>query len=284
MTDPEHSYLSDFIQSPGNVGGVLAGLAASVLLSFPYGLEGAALPFLATVACEFVVCMFIPDMASFRAWANARKTREYRAESAERVMAQIERRCNKPERARLIHAGYAAIVERVDALLRQAGEKPGALGLDEIERISNVPVEYLSLQLSMLVMDERAGSINLADIVRKLGSIERQIGQPIEGSDTRALTRARDEYQGLINRHQRMMSKRTAIEAAIVSLPDQLAEIYQIVMGEVSDSDNGRLSDAIANLRLRQDIESELNDELSGAIAESMIKKASSTNQVRSGQ
>ena len=100
----------------------------------------------------------------------------------------------------------------------------------------------------------------------------------------RALTRARDEYQGLISRHQRMVSKRTAIEAAIVSLPDQLAEIYQIVMGEITDNDSGRLSDAIANLRLRQDIESELNDELSGAIADSAIKKASSTNQVRSGQ
>lgn len=304
MTDPDHSYLSDFIQSPRNVGGVLAGLAASILVSFPYGLEGAVLPLLATLACEFVACMFVPDMASFRAWSNAKRAREQRAEAEERAFSEIKRRFDILYRAQQNNAGnesksndrrqdlaqrftrlranYASIVEQVDSLLRQATERPGVLGRDDVERISNVPLEFLGLHLSMLVMEERASSTNLVDINRKLGVIQQQISQPDAGSDLRALTRARDEYEGLISRHQRMVSKRTAIEAALVALPDQLAEIYQVVMSEATDSDNSRLTDAIANLRLRQDIELELNDEISGAITDSATRKTSQTNPVRS--
>ena len=283
MTDLKRSYLRDFIQSPWNVSGVLAGLAVAVVLSFPYGLTGAALPLLATLACEFVACLFVPDNAGFRAWANARGVEQQRAEAAQRVLLEIQKRCGRQDQFRQYQAGYQAIVEQVQVLLRQVHEKAGVLGPDDIERISNVPVEYLSLQLSMLVMNERAGAINLGEITRKLVVIEKHISLPPQGSDVRALEQARDEYRGLLTRHQRMVSKRTAIEAAMVALPDQLAEIYQIVMGEPVDNDNGRLSDAIANLRLRQDIESELTEELSGAIADHVSRKASSSYPVRSG-
>ncbi|GAB3258901.1 hypothetical protein [Chitinimonas naiadis] len=282
MSDPQPGYLSEFLQSPGNVTLLLCGLATAVVLSFPYGLLGAAMPLLATAAVEFVACLFVPDMSTFRRWADQRRGLKGRDELALRVIGEIRKRCPNPHQFRKYEEDHKAISQQVASLLDLAPKKPGSLGLEDMDRIANVPSEYLSLHLSLLVMDERASAIDLREINRKLEQINGQIERPGDGSDIRQLERARDEYKALIARHQRMLSKRAAIEAAVVALPDQLAEIYQIVVGESTQHDGARLADAIASLRLRQDIESEIAEDLSGAIPNPTMKKTTDSHGVRS--
>ncbi|GLR11406.1 hypothetical protein GCM10007907_01960 [Chitinimonas prasina] len=284
MSDNKPSYLSDFLQSPGNVSLMLGGVATAVFLSFPYGLLGAAFPLLGTLALEFVACLFVPDMTTFRHWADTRRGQQHRVEHTQRVMGEIRRRCSSPSQFRQYEEGHRAIAQQVASLLELAGKKPGTLRLEDLERIADVPSEYLGLHLSLMVMDERTSAIDLKDIHRKLDHIVNQIDDPRPGSDIRQLERARDEYEALIARHQRMLSKRTAIEAAIVALPDQLAEIYQIVMGESTQNDGARLSGAIASLRLRQDIESEIAEDISGAIPSPTTKRTGDAASVRSAR
>lgn len=284
MSDNKPSYLSDFLQSPGNVSLLLGGVATAVVLSFPYGLLGAAFPLLGTLALEFVACLFVPDMTTFRHWADTRRGQQHRVEHTQRVMGEIRRRCSSPNQFRQYEEDHRAIAQQVASLLELAGKKPGALRLEDLERIADVPSEYLGLHLSLMVMDERTSAIDLKDIHRKLDHIVNQIDDPRAGSDIRQLERARDEYEALIARHQRMLSKRTAIEAAIVALPDQLAEIYQIVMGESTQNDGARLSGAIASLRLRQDIESEIAEDISGAIPSPTMKRTGDVASVRSAR
>ncbi|MDN3575651.1 hypothetical protein QWZ03_02555 [Chitinimonas viridis] len=284
MSDNKPSYLSDFLQSPGNVSLLLGGVATAVFLSFPYGLLGAAFPLLGTLALEFVACLFVPDMTTFRHWADTRRGKQHRVEHTQRVMGEIRRRCSSPNQFRKYEEGHRAIAQQVASLLELAGKKPGTLRLEDLERIADVPSEYLGLHLSLMVMDERTSAIDLKDIHRKLDHIVNQIDDPRAGSDIRQLERARDEYEALIARHQRMLSKRTAIEAAIVALPDQLAEIYQIVMGESTQNDGARLSGAIASLRLRQDIESEIAEDISGAIPSPTTKRTGDAASVRSAR
>lgn len=273
MSDSTPSYLTDFLRSPGNVSGLLGGAAIATVLSFPFGLLGAALPLLITAGIEVIACLFVPDMATFRRWADDQRKIQSRAEAIERVMSEIRKRCTSPNQFRQFLDDHQVIAQQVMSLLDLAKKKPGVLGLEDMERIADVPSEYLSFHLSLLVMDERAKAIDLRDITKKLALIRNQIERPEEGADLRQLERARTEYEALVARQQRMMSKRPAIEAAIVSLPDQLAEIYQMVMGEGAQNDGARLTDAIGSLRLRQDIESEIAEDLSGAIPDLQARK-----------
>jgi len=64
-----------------------------------------------------------------------------------------------------------------------------------------------------------------------------------------------------------MMSRKTAIEAAMLSMPDQMEEIYQTIMTTPASEDIGsRLEDSIEKLRLQEDIEAELSGELEAAL------------------
>ena len=268
MSDSTPSYLSAFLQSPGNVTGVLAGVAASVLMSFPFGMLGAAFPLLVTLGVETVACLFVPDMPSFRRWADQQRRTLSRKEAVDRAFAEISRRCANTNQYQKYLEKFLAVDQRVRSVLDVAERKTGVLRIEDLDRISDVPAEYLGLHLSLLVMDERSKSVDMRDIERKLRQIQSQIESPDVGTDVDELQSARTEYEGLIARHQRMLSKRSSIEAALLTLPDQLAEIYQMVIGNGPQTDSGKLSDAIANLRLRQDIESELSDDFSGAITQ----------------
>ena len=284
MGNSNPSYLGAFLQSPGNVVGVLAGLAAGVLLSFPYGLLGAAIPLLVTAGVEIVACLFVPDMPSFRRWADTQRARGNRAETEEQILLEIRRRCTDLAEQRKYIGDYLAIAKQVETLLTMANQRPNSLGLEDRDRIAAVPGEFLGLKLSLLVMDERTQAVDPGNINRKLAQINRQIDQPEDGADLRQLERARDEYAGLLARHQRMLSRRAAIEAALVSLPDQLAEIYQMVMSDSTQNEGSQLADAIANLRLRQDIDAELAADLSGAIPDAPLKQRREAGSLRSAR
>ncbi len=284
MHDSNPSYLGDFLQSPGNVVGVLGGLAAGVLLSFPYGLLGAAIPLLVTAGAEIIACLFVPDMPSFRHWADKQRTDGGRAETEAQMLEEIRRRCPSPSVQRKYFDAHQSIVRQVEGLQTLAAKRPGALGLEDRDRIAAVPSEFLGLNLSLLVMDDRTQAVDLGNINRKLAQITRQLAEPADGADVRELERARDEYTALLARHQRMLSRRAAIEAAIVSLPDQLAEIYQMVMSDGTQSQGAQLTDAIANLRLRQDIDAELAADLSGAIEDVRTKQRGNADGLRSAR
>ena len=56
-----------------------------------------------------------------------------------------------------------------------------------------------------------------------------------------------------------MLSRRRALEAAMLSMPDQLDEIYQTIMTLPASEDvGGRLEEAVGKLRLQEDIEADL--------------------------
>ncbi|WP_373973989.1 hypothetical protein NT239_10055 [Chitinibacter sp. SCUT-21] len=275
------NYLADFIQSPGNITLLLAGLATAVICSFPFGLVGAAFPLLATVALETLACLFIPDMPSFRAWANQRRLQQKTAMSSERMLDEIFAKCGSKQTAREIEQMFAMLGQQVRSLIEHASEQTGILNGTDLQKIQSVPTQYLSLRLSLLSIDERAASVDLRKISAKLNDLNAQISKPALGADVRQLSRARDEYQNLLARHQRMLSRRSAIEAAVLTLPDQLAEIYQLVMSNSSERDGIRLTDAISNLQLRQEIEDEIADELNFNLEATPNKTMARTKQAQ---
>lgn len=269
METQRPSYLGEFFRTEHNIIAVLGGLALSALASLPYGLEGALMPLIATVSLEAIACLFVPDISTFRRWADDRWREQQRETQAMQLRAEIGKRAGDVKVFAQCMEDYGRVTQRVASLTQVARERAGQLSIEDIERIKDVQNEFLGLQLALKIIDERTRAVNLPEIVRKLDRIKHDIENPAVGADMRQLVRAQQEYESLIARHQRMMSRRTAIEAAITALPDQLDEIFQMVMtataGEPSEV---RLSDAISRLRLQEDMEDELNNELGGEISQ----------------
>ena len=64
-----------------------------------------------------------------------------------------------------------------------------------------------------------------------------------------------------------MLSRRRSIEAAMLSMPDQMEEIYQSIISAPSAGGlDSRLEESIARLRLEEDIEAELASDLGEAL------------------
>jgi hypothetical protein len=132
------------------------------------------------------------------------------------------------------------------------------------------------------VIEQRSGSIDLEDIQRRIKAIDRDLAAPRPGTDVRALQKARADYLALAARHRRMMSRKTALEAALLSMPDQLEEIYQgIVTAPTAEGLGARLDEAVASLRLQEDIEGELAEDLAQELPDLVVPFARATGGAR---
>lgn len=129
----------------------------------------------------------------------------------------------------------------------------------DVEKLDDATLDYLSMWLAGQVIDERARAVSLRDIETRLKIIEDDLEENRPGTDLNQLQKARTEYLALITRHRRMLSRKMAIEAAIVSMPDQMDEIYQTIVTAPATADVGsKLAEAISKLSLEEDLEVEL--------------------------
>jgi hypothetical protein len=179
-------------------------------------------------------------------------------------------------------AVYGRMMERLDSLYRLAADNVSQLSLRDVEELEDASLEYLYVRLALLVSDERAASVDLADIGRRVEAIDRELAAPRAGTDARALQKARNDYLALTARHRRMMSRKTALEAALLSMPDQMEEIYQsIVTAPTAEGLGAMLDEALASLRLQEEVERELAEDLSQELPGLVVPIASAPRSPR---
>jgi len=267
VTENQPSYLKEMLTSQGNMYAGLASVAAAVLLSIPFGFGFGAIPLIAFAAGEFIAAMYIPATITFRDAADRRFRAKNRAAARNRLLDEIQARDKKRTACDQTLKTWRKMSERVEALYRHAAETRTSILIIEIERLDDATIEYLCIWLARLVMEDRAESVNLKEIEQRVAMINRELEAARPGVDARQLQKAKAEYLALVERHNRMMSRKTAIEAAMLSMPDQMEEIYQTIMTTPASEDIGsRLEDSIEKLRLQEDIEAELSGELEAAL------------------
>jgi hypothetical protein len=267
VTENQPSYLKEMLTSQGNMYAGLASVAAAVLLSIPFGFGFGAIPLIAFAAGEFIAAMYIPATITFRDAADRRFRARNRAAARNRLLDEIQARDKKRTAFDQTLKTWRKMSERVESLYRHAAETRTNLRIIEIERLDDATIEYLCIWLARLVMEDRAESVNLKEIEQRVAMINRELEAARPGVDARQLQKAKAEYFALVERHNRMMSRKTAIEAAMLSMPDQMEEIYQTIMTTPASEDIGsRLEDSIEKLRLQEDIEAELSGELEAAL------------------
>ncbi len=269
MADNETSYLKEMLFSPGNIYAVLSGLGASVMVSIPYGLEAGLVPLIALVAGEAVAALFIPYSESFREKVDERHRREKRETERAHLLSEIERRKDMLKNAYGSFSSYQRMVARVASIYRVAQDSRTQISMRDAERLDDATLDYLRMWLASMVTEERTRAISAKDIEARMAAIEQELDKAKPGSDLTQLQKARGEYLSLLTRHRRMASRKAAIEAAMLSMPDQMDEIYQAIVTAPTATETGtRLADAIARLGLEQDLEIELEGALRDTLPE----------------
>jgi ABC-type transporter Mla MlaB component len=257
------SYLRAWLTSQTNVMTLLGGGLAMAVASVPAGAAGALGALVVLGAVQTLLALVIPDLPTFRS----------KVDRGARRGAIDQRRAQLQQELFALHGGiervagmgmwqkYQAIVERSNVLYRIAGEAQSQLSYDDAERVDKASVDYLALWLAQVTIKERLRSGEEATLDRRLREAEQALSQ-IDAQDARYrhLKMARDDYAAIKLRHDKLAARRMSIDAALVSLPDQVEEVYQLVVASPYSSTLGsKLGESLSRLQLEEDIELELS-------------------------
>lgn len=259
MAEDKPSYFREWLTSQGNIYALLGSAAAAAVLSIPFGFGVGAIPLIAFAAGELIAGMYVPASITFRDKVDRRRREATRDAARAHLIEEISRRVPGNERIDRIFAAYERMVQRVRSLYTLVAEQRTQLSARDVEKLDEATLDYLCVRLALMIIDDRASAIDQRDIERRVAAIDRELAANQPGTDERQLLKARRDYLALAARHRRMLSRKAALEAALIAMPDQMEEIYQtIVTAPTSHELGAKLGDAVANLRLREDIELEL--------------------------
>jgi hypothetical protein len=157
--------------------------------------------------------------------------------------------------------------ERISFLREIAKNRDIPLNAGDIDRLDDACVDFLGLWLSHLAMEERERSVDDDSIDRRLKDIEQRLAKQPERTEQVSLEKARGDLQEMLRRHQRIGTRKAAVEAALLSIPDAVEEIYHMVISApTSGAQADRLQDAINRLHMEESLEATVNDELGEAL------------------
>lgn len=266
--DARPSYLGAMLASPTNINLGMGALALGGLLALPFGLAGFVLPVLAFGAGEAIAAMFIPASPTFR----DRVDRKHRAARRERALDHLRSEINKRSRDNDPRWGvHDRLRERIASLREMARHRRSVVTERDLDKLEDASLDYLGLWLADLSMRERQGAVDEAAVQRRIEELDQRLaGQP---ADRRSLERARHDLEELLVRHQRMASRKVAVEAALLALPDAVEEIYHAMVTLPASGEGGaRLQEAIERLRLEQELESTFDSELGSILPRAEVR------------
>ena len=258
-TEPERpSYVWEMLKRPLNLNLGLGTLAVASFLAIPFGGAGFALPLLLFGAGEAIASMFIPSSASFRVQIDREFAARRREETSAHLRNELMRRVGAEDGRWRI---YERLCERIDSLREMAKHRRSGINQRDLLRLEEGCVDYLGLWLAEQSMVERQGAINEPGVERRILEIRERIAAGAD--DSRSLQKASADLEELLLRHRRLASRRAAVEAALLSLPDAFDEIYDAVVSLPAGGEGAtRLQEAIDRLRLEEELESSLGAEI----------------------
>jgi hypothetical protein len=257
-----HAYWQAFLFGPENVHFSLGAAAAAVLLSLPFGSAG--LLFVAALygACELLGLLYIPDLPSFRNRVDRKLADQLREVQIDALLTQVQAVGTGQSAAARMKV-YRRMTQRVDTLAQMVRSGTCSLKNEDINRLRDACRDYLQRWLACETVKERQQNVQMGDVQRKLDDVTRLLKSNQVDADRRQLTAAQDEYTRLLTRQQRLQSRLVAIEASLESMPDAIEEVFQHAVSAPMASDSSeRLQDAVDRLRIEEDLDADIHDEL----------------------
>jgi hypothetical protein len=239
---------------------MLGTAAASVLASFPFGVDAMVLGFLALVTVEIVGFATVPPLARFQAAVDRdilQEEREARRQSLLKEISLHDLSEYLPQ--------YEQMHARVKSLYRIAADSVTTLTQREVEQLDNLTIDYLAMCLSDALMKEHDGPAITATVGKKVKQLENKLlNASLAKDEEQQLRRAKAEYDEVMARQERMALRRSNLEASLISMPVKMEEVYQMVVTAPRAGNLGQLlEDSMAKLRVAEEVALNLDDILS---------------------
>jgi hypothetical protein len=251
------SYLGAFLRHPANRMTLLAATCAAVFASIPYGWEGLALVGVVALGTEVLAALGIPELPPFKAWVDRDHRRQSRAQRLNRLLDEL---ASLGDSSAL--SNYRHMVSRVQALYMTASDSRNTLTHEDVEKLEDLTVDYLGLSVVNLTLKQRKDRASEELVVNRIAGIQTQLQKPgLPDEEQRQLRGALAEYTEVMNRSRRLAVRRSALEATLVSMPDKMEEVYQLVITSPYSTDmGGKLEESLARLRIAEEVAAEFDD------------------------
>ena len=257
--DEEPSYLWEMLRHQNTLYGFLSSLAAGSVLAIPYHLGVAALPLLGFVGATSLAALFVPSSPTFRNRVNRRRHAERRDATRAHLLSELSARLG-PEHPNF--QVYARMVQRMASLRTLAKSKKSALTVDDVERLEDASVDFLGLWLARISMAERRARLVGQNLEQKIQHTQERLAQA-SGVERRPLEKALDELDRLLRSRKRIEANETAVDAALIAMPDAFDEVYQGVMQNPTSSEGvERLKQAVDRMRIEDELSAAVDEDL----------------------
>lgn len=257
LDEEKPSYLAEMLLSQTNVNLGLATLAGAAVAAIPLGLAGAAIPLVLFGAGEAIASMFVPSSQTFRNFVDRKHRAKKRAAFIEHLRKQIERLAMRDHDN---WGTYQRMVDRATSIKDLRKHRKDVISERDLERLEDAAMDYLSLWLTQLSIDDRLDSLGASGIERQLRVTE----QRLEKNPTDVtLRKAKADLEALLQRTERLKRRKTVVDTALLALPDAVEEIYHAaITSPTAGNVASRLHEAVERLHVEQELDSKLDAEL----------------------
>lgn len=253
---PQPSYLGAFLRHPHNRVALLATAVVAVFASIPMGWAGLALVGVVGAGLETLAALAIPSLPGFRASVDREWRHQYRAQRRLQLLAELS---NYGDTAAL--ATYQHMFNRVQALYQTAGDSRTTLTRQDVEKLEDLTLDYLGLCVVNLSLKQRKDHANDEVAAKRIAGLQAQLqNKNLPEDEERQLRNALNEYTEVMNRSRRLAVRRSALEATLISMPDKMEEVYQLVITSPYSADMGsKLEESLSRLRLAEEVAAEFD-------------------------
>lgn len=250
------SYLGAFLKHPTNRVALLAAGVVGVFASIPLGWAGLAVVGVVALGTEILAALAIPSLPAFQASVDRAQHQQMRAQRRLQLLSEIS---NYGDTRAL--DTYQHMASRVQALYRTADDKRSTLTRADVDKLEDLTIDYLGLSAVNLSLKQRKDSASEDTVTKRIASIQAQLqNTALPEDEQRQLHNALNEYTEVLQRARRLAARRSALEATLISLPDKMEEVYQLVITSPYSSEMGsKLEESLSRLRIAEEVASEFD-------------------------
>ncbi len=256
MANPKPSYLGAFLQHPYNQTAMLAGGVAAIFASMPWGWSGVALVGVLALGMDILAALAVPELPPFRAWVDRDLRHRARVQRQRQLVAELTAHGD----SRSLET-YQQMWSRVQALYQTAQDCRTTLTREDVEKLEDLTVDYLGLCAVNLSLRQRKDTSNEDIAVKRIASLTSLLdNKNLPEDEARPLRAALAQYNEVLQRSRRMAVRRSTLEATLVSMPDKMEEIYQLVITSPYSTEMGSmLEESLSRLRIAEEVAAEFD-------------------------
>lgn len=250
------SYFSAFLGHPRNLVFLAAAACVAIFASIPYGWGALGAVLVSALGIEILAALVVPDLPSFRAAVDAAGRNGSRSERQNRLLDELSRR----GQTRTLET-FEHMRSRVNALYQTAGDSSTTLTATDVDKLADLTVDYLSLSMVNLSLKERRAEVSADEVDKRIAALQAQLTVPsLAADEAHQLQKALAEYVEAGNRSRRLELRRSTLEATLLSLPDKIEEVFQLVMAAPFSAEMGsRIEESLARLRIAEEVSAEFD-------------------------